>query len=175
MVSKTKLLKSNEYHTGPGYNSCPGQRPRFHIWNFQWIPVSNHGGIIFILSNQNIIIQRMSNQDLKDKQFLCNLFSWTTSQKLSQLQNDQSRYSKRWTTSLLLILLSNQFGTYIYCEQPEHCLSEDEQPLCLLFFVSNLLFFISSSLANEMCQRGPGDAGRILPTVLSYLIRYYLT
>ena len=32
--------------------SFPGQPPRYHIWNFQWIPVSNHGGNMFIMSNQ---------------------------------------------------------------------------------------------------------------------------
>ena len=152
------------------YYPVLNKRPRFHIWNFQWIPVSNHDGTTLIMNNQNIIIQRISNQDLKDKQFLQPILL----NNRTRLPNNQG-IPKRWTTSLLLILLSNQYGTYIYCEQPEHCLSEDEQPLCLLFFVSNHLFFISSSLANEMCQRGPGDAGRILPTVLSYLIRYYLT
>ena len=91
--------------------SCPGQRPRFHIWNFQWIPVSNHGGIMFIMSNQNIIIQRMSNQDLKDKQFLCNLFSWTTSQNYQVFQKDEQPlcYLFSWATSLVLIfIVSNQ-------------------------------------------------------------------
>ena len=57
------------------------------------------------------------------------------------------------------------YSTYIFMSN----FSADEQPLCLLVFVSNHLVFISSSLANKMCQRGPGDAGRILPTVLSNL------
>ena len=32
--------------------SSPGQPPRYHIWNVQWIPVSNQGGTMFIMSNQ---------------------------------------------------------------------------------------------------------------------------
>ena len=88
--------------------SFPGQPPRFHIWNFQWIPVSNHCGTMFIMSNQNSNIQKMNNH-------------------------------------------------YVYCS------------LWATAYFS-LKFF--SKL--EMCQRGPGDAGRILPLVLSYLIRYPL-
>ena len=148
--------------------SCPGQRPRFHNWNFQWIPASNHDGIMFIVSNQNVIIQRMSNQDLKDKQFLCNLFSWTTSQNYHNFQKDEQPLCClfSWaTSSVLIFILSNQ--SIAFQRMSNHYVYYS--------LWATTYFFISSSLANEMCQRRPGDAGRILPLVLSYLIRYYLT
>ena len=90
---------------------------------------------------------RMTNQGIpKDEQPLCYLFSWATSSVLTFIVSNQSTAFQR---------MSNHYVYY---------------SLWATYY-----FFISSSLANEMCQRGPGDAGRILPTVLSYLIRYYLT
>ena len=89
------------------------KRPRFHIWNFQWIPVSNHDGTTFIMNNQNIIIQRMSNQDLKDKQFLQpillnNLIKLSHNQGTSKDEQPLS-YLFSWTTSsVLTFILSNQ-------------------------------------------------------------------
>ena len=104
--------------------------------------MSNHGGIMFIMSNQNIITQGMSNQDLKK----INNFFATYSPEQPHKNYHNYKMTNQDTPKdeqpfLLLIFLSNQFGTYIYCEQPEHCLSADDQPLCLFFFVSNQLFF----------------------------------
>ena len=86
--------------------SFPGQPPRYHIWNFQWIPVSNHGGTMFIMSNQNSTIQRMNNH-------------------------------------------------YVYCS-----------------LWATTYFFLKFFSKLEMCQRGPGDAGRNLPLV--YYLVFYL-
>ena len=85
--------------------SCPGQRPRFHIWNFQWIPVSNHGGIMFIMSNQNIIIQ-------KDEQPLCYLFSWATSLVLIFIVSNQSTAFQRMSNHY--VYYSLWATTYFY-------------------------------------------------------------
>ena len=88
------------------------------------------------------IIQRMNN-------LFVLFFSWTTSKyhNYKVPKKEQAIISKRWTTSLLcsfpeqspnyhnckiqrmdknlfgvfLSPVSNQFGTYVYCEQPEHC------------------------------------------------------
>ena len=72
-------------------------------------------------------------------------FPWTTS-KLSHLQNSKKGWKTYmvfsyllWATNLeLMFIVSNQ----------NIVTQKDEQPVCLLFLVSNHLFFLSSSLAN---------------------------
>ena len=48
-------------------------------------------------------------------------------------------------------------------EQPENYITQEKSYFQLII----------SSLANEMCQRGPGDAGSILPLV-GYILLYPL-